>query len=600
MAAAAAPPNGTSWTAEAGAAPGGPPASRAPPGSSTSPEYACRARATGSLYSIDSELPADTSAETTTGAWPSASGCRWDADAPSALPAVSSSAVWSTTSVPVAPVAAAPPPNETTWTGAGSPDGPAAVQSPPGESDTDAYAAGTRATGSLYSTVAAFGPVTLAERTVGAWPSASVRLNGPVPSGPPSGFETAAPSIVTRPVALDGAPPGVKAIRCSLVPSPPSPETALSRPATSSHTYADCGAVTGRSYRMVAASGAATTADTIEGLRASASCCARAASVPRLLGGEAVSSTSRSSIVMLPLAWGAAGLPANDTEWAALPLPSSLSNERVPSGPRSSPAYADSGAVTGSVYLTATVWVPVMIAETSSGRWPSSSRWRRSLSAPSGLPDTSASAAASRPIEPVVFVPAAGSPPSPTRWTAEPDPESDSTLRCPYPSSAAPEYAVRSPATGSLYVMARARGPVTLAETRTGAWPSARYSSNAVLPPSALPDPSVSAVSSTVSVPFELVEAATPSNETTCVLVELPSARASDTAAPPGERDSAEYADGRASTGSLYTTVRFPGPVTLAEATAGGMPSATSRGATDGSALPASSSRATEPAPPAV
>ena len=302
---------------------------------------------------------------------------------------------------------------------------------------------------------------------------------------------------------------------------------------------------------------------------------------------------------MLPLAWGAAGLPANDTEWTALPLPSSLSNERVPSGPRSSPAYADSGAVTGSVYLTATVWVPVTIAETSSGRWPSARSWPRFLSVPSGLPDTSASAAASRYIRPVAFVLVAGSPPSAIMWTAEPDPESDSTV-LPAPSSAALKYAVRSPATGSLYVMARARGPVTLDETRTGAWPSARPCSNAVLPPSALPDPSVSAVSSTVSVPFELVEATTPSNETTCVLVELPSARASDAAAPSGERDSAEYADGRASTGSLYTTVRFPGPVTLAEATAGGMPSATSRGATDGSALPASSSRATEPAPPAV
>ena len=75
--------------------------------------------------------------------------------------------------VPVALVAAAAPSNVTVWVAEAVPVGPVAVRVPPGVSTRDAYADCTRVTGSLYTTVRAFGPLTFADRMPGAWPSAS-------------------------------------------------------------------------------------------------------------------------------------------------------------------------------------------------------------------------------------------------------------------------------------------------------------------------------------------------------------------------------------------------------------------------------------------
>ena len=95
--------------------------------------------------------------------------------------------------MPVAFVAAAAPSNVTVWVAEGVPVGPAGVRVPPGTRDTSEYAAGTRVTGSLYTTVRVFGPVTFADRTAGAWPSASARKNS---ASPPSRLPDASAKAV--------------------------------------------------------------------------------------------------------------------------------------------------------------------------------------------------------------------------------------------------------------------------------------------------------------------------------------------------------------------------------------------------------------------
>ena len=112
--------------------------------------------------------------------------------------------------------------------------------------------------------------------------------------------------------------------------------------------------------------------------------------------------------------------------------------------------------------------------------------------------------------------------------------------------------------------------------------------------PSALPDASASRVSFKVRVPVAFAAAVAPVNVITWVAVVSP-ARVRPVGAPPDVRDSAEYADCDAVTGSLYVTVTLSAAVTLAERRRGTMPSATACEATDPSALPDASVKSTVP-----
>ena len=202
--AAAAPSNVTVWVAEA--APVGPVGVREPPSVRDRAEYAAGTRVTGSLYTMVRAFGPVTLADRTAGAWPSASARGCDEEGPRALPAASTSTVWSMVKVPVAFVAAAAPSNVTVWVAEAAPVGPVGVREPPSVRDRAEYAAGTRVTGSLYTMVRAFGPVTLADRTAGAWPSASERGNAAlVPRALPDASDSAVWFMVSVPVAFAAA-----------------------------------------------------------------------------------------------------------------------------------------------------------------------------------------------------------------------------------------------------------------------------------------------------------------------------------------------------------------------------------------------------------
>ena len=161
---------------------------------------------TGSLSVTRISRSEAATAPATRGAWPSASARGCDEEGPRALPAASTSTVWSMVKVPVAFVAAAAPSNVTVWVAEAAPVGPAGVRDPPGARDRSEYAAGTRVTSSLYTMVRALPAVMFADRTFGAWPSASERWNAALsPRALPDSSTSAVWFIVIEPMAFVAA-----------------------------------------------------------------------------------------------------------------------------------------------------------------------------------------------------------------------------------------------------------------------------------------------------------------------------------------------------------------------------------------------------------
>ena len=118
------------------------------------------------------------SAPVTAGAWPSSRSSELGVAGSRLLPAASANFVRSTARVPVALAAAVAPVNVIVWTA----DGVPVVKTrfavdPPCTRSRLVYADACAVTGSLYAIASSFSPVTLADRTVGAWPSSTCCRN---------------------------------------------------------------------------------------------------------------------------------------------------------------------------------------------------------------------------------------------------------------------------------------------------------------------------------------------------------------------------------------------------------------------------------------
>ena len=229
---------------------------------------------TASLYEITASLGPVTREDSTSGAIPSPIPvCRADSRG---LPAGSVTLPLSGSYMSAVPAAGAVPPGSSpssrrTSTAAGADRGAAegfrttGPTAPAAGTDTDQpravpAASPSATTDSLRTTCTTVRETAVALRTDGDWPSSSVCVTVPPSSSRsrPSPVLTDAPSMVTLPVALGGAPAGENVITCVRAgpsPSPPArPATSRSLPSTTSDAYASCGAAAGLVYSTTAVS----------------------------------------------------------------------------------------------------------------------------------------------------------------------------------------------------------------------------------------------------------------------------------------------------------------------------------------------------------
>ena len=305
---------------------------------------------------------------------------------------------------------------------------------------------------------------------------------------------------------------------------------------------------------------------------------------PSVLGTGARSRTAFSTIVRVPLARSGAAVPLNSTTCVFVSLPAKPVTGRASESPRFSAEYVPGGAATGSVYVMVRFWPPVMAERFIVGLWASARSCENAVSAPSALPDVSASTVWFRSIDPVALVAASGAA-NVTAWVEEAAPDGPVVPRVSPDTRVRAPYAPGTLATRSLYVMVRVRPPVMAPPSIFGAWPSLSTCRCSSLSPGALPDASASAVWFMIRWwPVASVPRPLPPNTTTWV-TDRPGAGPVTARMSVGEISRRAYADGCAVTGSLYVTVRFRGPVTFADRTRGAMPSTTGCRETDPSAL---------------
>ena len=420
--------NATAWSAVDG--PVGSVTPRPPPGTRVKVPYAPGTLATGSLYVMVRVRPPVMAPPTIVGAWPSRRACWNAADAPSRLPDSSASAVWSMVRVPVALVAAAAPSNETAWVAEAAPDGPVTPRAPPGVRDRDAYPAGTRVTASLYVMVRALPPVTLADRTVGAWPSRRACWNAAdAPSRLPDSSASAVWSMVRVPVALVAAAAPSNETAWVAEAAPDGPVTPRAPPGVRDRDAYPAGTrVTASLYVMVRALPPVTLADRTVGAWPSRRACWNAADAPSRLPDSSASAVW--SMVRVPVALVAAAAPSNETAWVAEAAPDGPVTPRAPPGVRDRDAYPAGTRVTASLYVMVRALPPVTLADRTVGAWPSARACENDEDMPSRLPDSSASAVWSMVRVPVALV-AAAAPSNETAWVAEAAPDGPVTPRAP-------------------------------------------------------------------------------------------------------------------------------------------------------------------------
>ena len=208
-------------------------------------------------------------------------------------------------------------------------------------------------------------------------------------------------------------------------------------------------------------------------------------------------------IVSVPVAAVPSPMSPIATSWRSEAPPVGAVVARVTPGASSRPPYAVGTGTTGSVYATATVLGPVMLAEIKAGLWPSF-RSRR-VAESSALPDVSASASRSTSSVPMAL--AAAGPPVNAITCVGRAPCAESSIEPDPGVRARLAYAPAARATGSLYTMVIWLAAVMLAEVTIGLWPSRNASR--VSESSALPDASASTEGLTSSMPVAFAAAVT-------------------------------------------------------------------------------------------
>ena len=416
------------------------------------------------------------------GAWPSAIVRSNSWSSPIGLPDSSTTRVWFMVSVPVALDASTgsnviacmlllPVP----WR--------AGVREPPGSNSSPVYAAETLATGSLYSTARRPG-CTIWDRVIdGAIPSATASESDPsrLPRMSATAPDDGGAYDTLTPVGLSAFRPPPPRKRASTVEPadtsdlddtaglpapdtdhPPAPEATWPRTASENVTFI-CARETASASVMTG------------GWPSPAATMAAALSPTSTLPDSSTSTLW--FIVSVPVAPVPSGMPPMPTSCRAEAPPDEAVVVRVTPGDSSRPPYADGTGTTGSVYATAIVRGPVMLAERKAGLWPSS-RVSEVVMGSSALPDMSArtagltasvpSAFAAAVTEPAIVISCVG------RWALSVSNVIE--LMDPPGERFRFVYAFAARATGSLYVMVIRSAAVMFDEVTVGLWPSFRSS----------------------------------------------------------------------------------------------------------------------------